>query len=426
MIHSLKIKNFLSFKDEVTFSFEATKDSHLEKSHVVEVAKGVRLSRLAVVYGANASGKSNLIKAFNFLSFFWNSIPSCKEEETGIVPFMLSKETPLKPSFFKLIFFINSKKYIYTLEALETHVVLESVDYYHSKQPKTLFTRVQAGNKSSIIFHKSLKVSQTAKEEIEIKCLPNMSVFAAFSQVNISITEIDQIIIWQKKQLLQPIFPHTALTAYAKKAISSDVSKRKYVVEFLKHADFNITDIDVETTKESLDIDFIEKLKSDDTIPLKLQKKIIQEKGISITKAYFSHSITNSRNKLEEFRLPEELQSLGTLRTMGLSCVFNIAIERNAFAAVDEIESSLHPLLVEFVLEKYLKSSDSAQLLVTTHYDGLLEEDDLLRNDNIWFTNKKKDGSTELYSLSEFNGVNRISSLRKAYRFGKFGATPNI
>jgi len=78
------------------------------------------------------------------------------------------------------------------------------------------------------------------------------------------------------------------------------------------------------------------------------------------------------------------------------------------------------------VIEYFLRNSQQAQLLITTHYDGLLEEEDLLRNDNIWFTSKKDSGSTEIYSLADFKGINRISSLQKAYKYGKFGAVPNI
>jgi len=82
--------------------------------------------------------------------------------------------------------------------------------------------------------------------------------------------------------------------------------------------------------------------------------------------------------------------------------------------------------LIEYVIEQFLRKSEQSQLLVATHYDNLFDEDDLLRKDNFWFTEKGEDGSTKLYPLSSFNGLNRISSLQKAYKFGKFGAVPNI
>lgn len=101
-------------------------------------------------------------------------------------------------------------------------------------------------------------------------------------------------------------------------------------------------------------------------------------------------------------------------------------LEKDAFLAVDNIEFSLHPKLIEHIIECFLKESEQAQLLVTTHYDGLLGEENFLRKDNVWFTEKNPDGSSVLYPLTDFKGLNRISSLQKAYRFGKFGAIPNL
>ena len=98
MIQELKIKNFLSFKEEVTFSFEATKDTFAEDMQVVEVAKGVRLLRFAMVCGANASGKSNLLKAFDFLHDFWFYKPVDVDKKTGVVSFKLDRITPNEPS----------------------------------------------------------------------------------------------------------------------------------------------------------------------------------------------------------------------------------------------------------------------------------------------------------------------------------------
>ena len=105
MIQEFKVKNFLSIKDEVTLSFEATKEKNLRDVHVVEVAKGVNLLKLGIVYGKNASGKSNLINAFGFLRRFWFNISDDKEEQIENVPFLLDMESRKNPSEFALIFF---------------------------------------------------------------------------------------------------------------------------------------------------------------------------------------------------------------------------------------------------------------------------------------------------------------------------------
>lgn len=113
MIQELKVKNFLSFKDEVVLSFEATKDESLEDNYVVEVAQGVRLLRFAMVMGANASGKSNLLYALDFLRRWWFDRPDDVDIETGAVPFMLDSVSMNEPSELELRFWVNKLKYCY-------------------------------------------------------------------------------------------------------------------------------------------------------------------------------------------------------------------------------------------------------------------------------------------------------------------------
>lgn len=426
MIHSIKIKNYLSFKDEVKFTFEATKDKHLEEYQVVEVAPGIRMTKLAVVYGANASGKSNLVKAFAFLREFWFKIPENKDDEINITPFLLDDTSKGNPSEFEFTFYIQGKKYIYTLKLTQSYVLLERLVSYASIRPTEIFTREIKQNLTSIRFNPKLKISSAAKKEIEVKCLTNMSFFAAFNKVNVSLEDLDAIVSWMKLQFLNPVTPSLGLSEFVKKMIIDDSSKKSYILNFLNEADFNINGIKVQLINKELNDAVITDLLKMSLISQNTKDKLEKERAISIKKAFFEHKVSNSKGALAYYDLPEELESAGTLRTMGLSGVLSMVIEENAFLAIDEIESSLHPRLVSYMIECFIKQSNRAQILITTHYDGLLEEDDLFRQDNIWFTNKKEDGSTDLYSLSDFKGVNRISSLQKAYKYGKFGAIPNI
>lgn len=111
MIQEFTVKNFRSFKDKVTLSFEATRDTTFESSHVVEVAPGVRLLRLALIFGANASGKSNLLAAFDYLRNFWFHQPADLYAPTESIPFLLDKVTPQEPTEFGLKFYTAGKKY---------------------------------------------------------------------------------------------------------------------------------------------------------------------------------------------------------------------------------------------------------------------------------------------------------------------------
>ncbi|MDR1114678.1 MAG: ATP-binding protein [Tannerella sp.] len=398
MILELKIKNFLSFKDEVTFSFEATKDKSFEEYQVVEAAPDTRILRLAIVYGANASGKSNLIEVFEFLRYFWFHRPENKDKPTGVSPFLLDKKTPQESSGFSLTFYIEGVKYLYSLELNKKTVFAEKLFVYPGTQPALIFDRKLNGEGiSEITFNaKRIKVSQVAKDEITIKCLANMSVLAAYNQVNAAIPEMENVVKWAKSQYLPCIEPDTGLVSSAEHAIFKNKSTKDIILNFLRCADYNITDINTEIIREN------------------------------VPETEFEHRIVTDDNEEEFYKLLKKHQSKGTLRTFGLAGVICKAIEANAFLAIDEIESSLHPRLVEFIIEDFFKRKGQSQLLLTTHYDGLLEEDDLLRKDSIWFTDKKENGSTELYSLADFKGINRISSLQKAYKYGKFGAIPNI
>lgn len=428
MILELKIKNYLSFKDEVVFSFEATKDKYLEDYHIVEVAPGVRILKIAVIYGANASGKSNLINSFKYLNQFWFDTKENKDEETGAIPFLLDKKTPHKPSEFSLTFYVKGTKYLYTLELDEKRVCSEKLFFYPGTQPANLFDRKLEGNVSEIIFNPSwIKISQLAKDQIILKCLPNMSVLAAYNQVNTAIPMIDEIIEWMKSQFIKPVSPKSTLIPLAERQITRGGDNKKNILNFLSRADFNITNISTEEVEEKIPDDLLYLfVNAFDPSSTEESERIKNEKTVKIRKTSFEHKIFNEAGDTEVYKMPSNMQSDGTLRTFGLSSAIKNAVDNNAFLAIDEIESSLHPKLVEFIIEDFLKQPGQSQLLLTTHYDGLLSQDDLLRNDSIWFTSKKDDGSTELYSLTEFRGLNRISSLMKAYQAGKFGAIPNL
>lgn len=424
MIQSFTVKNFLSFKNEVTYSFLATKDTHLEESHLVEVAEGVRLHKLGIIYGYNASGKSNLIESFQYLRQFWFAQVEDKDEDTRIIPFLLDNESHNNPSEFKIIFYIDRTKYVYNLTINKDVVINEKLEFYPSVQPANIFDRVYENGVSVISFGKKLKISNVVKDEVSVKCLPNISVFAALNQVNVNIEYINDVSNWMKNHIMPNIEPLTRLQEFSEDLILDDEYRDK-ITSYLQKADFNISEIKSSITVEEIPEDMIVKAKELFNIHPKEIERMEQDHTIKLTNTDFLHSVKNDE-KMENFPLPISSQSGGTQRIFGLAGAILRTIEKNAFLTIDEIEAKLHPHLVEYVLEQFFRNSDQAQLLITTHYDNLFDEDDLFRKDNFWFTEKGKDGSTKLYPLSGFKGLGRISSLQKAYKYGKFGAIPNI
>jgi AAA15 family ATPase/GTPase len=423
MIQSLKIKNFLSFKDEVEISFDASKNKDLEDYHVVEVAPGVRLLKFLVVYGYNASGKSNLIKAFEFLRRFIFEQRKNKDEEIPFMPFLLDDTSSNEPTSFVLTFYIEGIKHVYELK-LSRHVVLsENLYYYPGTQPAAIFKR-ETKELSFIRFPNSSKTTPAEKKEIMLKCLPNVSVFAAYNQVNTIINKLESVSTWFKTIFMQVIMPATNLEAFAEDMIIKDQTCKQKVLDYLQRADFNIVNVKNEVTESEVSDDMLDKLKGLD-IPKEEINRIEKTGKIELSRTEFFHNVTEGGEN-KAYPLLKNLQSEGTLRIFGLSAAVYKVLERNAFLAIDEIESKLHPQLIEYLIEEFLKESKQSQLLVATHYDNLFDQDDLLRKDNFWFTEKKDNGSTDLYALKSFTGLNRISSLQKAYKFGKFGATPDL
>ena len=402
MIAEIKFKNMFSFRDETVLSFEADKSKDLESYHVVELAPDVKLLKLAVIYGANASGKSNIIKVCDFIRSFITCTPLNKAELIKIVPFLLNRTSKEQASEFTVSFYaMNGDKairYVYSVLLETTHIVRETLIYYLSQQPATVFERSMENNVSSIKFGQKVKISTAAKEEITLKCLPNMSVFAAYMQVNTNIAEMETALQYLTKQMMPAIVPTSSLSRYAEEAIKKETAK-EYILRYLQEADFNISNIS--------------------------SKEQETKKGV-VNYTMYQHKVSSGLGGNDYYEFPELYESDGTIRTFGLASQIQNSIGSNAFLAVDEIESSLHPKLIEYMIERFLKESKQAQLLLTTHYDGLLGEEDLLRKDNIWFAEKNTDGASVLYPLTDFKGLNRISSLQKAYKFGKFGAVPNL
>lgn len=428
MIQELKFKNYKSFKDEVTFSFEATKDTTFEDYHVVEVVPGVRLLRFAMVYGANASGKSNLLDAINFLQNFFFSKADDITEPTGTIPFYLDAVTPGEPSEFSLKFYVGETKYWYELKLTPTQVISEKLYFYDSTQPKKLFDRKLENGQSVIIFNPAtVKISAAAKKEISLKCLPNISFFAARNQVNIAIEKVDVAKDWLRKNIMPMIGPKSGMFDYASNEMYNNDALKSYLLDFVHQADFNISDVKSDKISEMIPQQLVKLILADDNAPEDVKEKIRAGQMITRIRTMFEHTVKNERG-IETYLMNTESQSEGTRRTIGIEAAVYDAMMMKSFLYIDEIETSLHPELVEFILQKFLSKKSRAQMLVTTHYDMLLNSvgDDLIRKDSVWFIEKKENGSSDMYSLVEYKGLNRISSFQKAYRNGEFGALPNI
>lgn len=427
MIQEIKIKNFLSFKDETSFSFEASGDNFAE-SQVVTINENTRLLRFAIIYGYNASGKSNLLKVLEFLTHFWFTKSKDLDEKTGVIPFKLDKESAGEPSCFEIIFYVQNTKYCYQLKLDQKQVYLEKLSYYKTTQPIMLFERTLKDGQSDVqINPNGDKISLAAKDQIIVNCLRNISFFVARNQVNANLPIIDAAMDWMRNQLMPIITPRTELTSYAQRKASKNKSLLNYIVDFLHEADFNVTNISADVINRQIPEEAIKYLIEDnddsDEDTVREIERIKKERTIKQIQTVFEHTVENE-NGMEVYRMDKQYESTGTMRTFGVEAALYDALQNNSVLQIDELETSLHPKLLEKILFEFLKTPSRSQLIVTTHNDGLLDlVNDLIRKDSVWFTEKKKSGATELYKLNDFRGVNRLSSIREAYRNKRFGAT---
>ena len=427
MIEEITFKNVLSFRDETTFSFEATDDTTFESSHVVVMPNGTRLLKIGIVYGSNASGKSNLLYAIDFLHDFWISDPQNMDNPTGFEPFLLDAETPNQPSEFSIKFWVDGIRYWYQLQATNKQVIHEKLSYYKTVQPIRVFERKFEDGQSVLTFNPSVqKIGQEEQKTLNLLCLPNKSFFAVRGRVNMKMEHVDAVRKWIHTQFLPMISPSTNMNLYCQKKIGENAEFKDYILNFLHLADFNITGLSNRIETEQVPEHVQKFLLNDENVSEDLKKKLSSSATIEKQIISFEHTVENNRG-VEKYELQTEQQSAGTRRVMGIEAAIYEAVKNNAVLMIDELETSLHPDLMEYILQEYLLKESQSQLLITTHYPGLLGTiGNLIRKDNIWFVEKDKTGASDLYSLVEFNGLNKITRIEHAYRNGQFGALPNI
>ena len=203
--------------------------------------------------------------------YFLSASKLNKAEQIQIVPFLLNKTSSRQLSEYSISFYLKNEekavRYVYSVALDRWHVAKESLIYYPSQQPATLFERNTENNVSVIRFGQKIKMSQAVKEEITLKCLHNMSVFAAYMQVNTHIVELEAVLQYLTNQVMPAVVPASSLSRYAEKSIKNE-SAKDYILRYLQEADFNISNItskEQETHKGSINYTMYQhKVSSDD------------------------------------------------------------------------------------------------------------------------------------------------------------------
>ena len=423
MIIDFSIKNFGPIKDEVTLSFEASNDKKLNDYYVVEPIKGVRLLKMILIYGSNASGKTTVLKALDLLRDLVIKPFDKKTQGLDYDTFLFDKETKNGNSSFKINFIAKGTKYFYEIVFNKKAIIEENLYSYPNKAIVYKRTSNLEKQVAQIKTGSKIKLREHDITALENVTLWNNTVLGGFLKVNIDFPILKDVINWFKVTLKQMINPHTDLYGYVSSKMEKGDVKKNDILTLLKKADLMIEDIIPKQEDIPLDDKTIEKLEKINSIPEQDLQKIKSSRKIEMRKVTFLHRT----DKVSDF-LDYNQESLGTQRFYQLSGVLDMLLRKGCVFPIDELENSLHPDLFEYFLRVYLANSKTSQLVATTHFRELLMNRDMLRNDAIWFTEKKKDGSTDLFSLADFDSsvIRDTSSVYNAYKIGKLGAVPNL
>jgi AAA15 family ATPase/GTPase len=411
MITKFTIGNFLSYKDKQTLSFLAGKqDTALPEA--LSKIHGETLVKTVALYGANASGKSNLTKAFAFVrNFVVNGLKQL-ENTVPVESFLLSNETERKPSFLELEIVVGKDLFKYGFEVSTRKVHKEWLHQYPNK--KVLFER-RLDNIKVNPRHFKEGVASTRKQTR--KNVLFLSVVASFDGP-ISTKVVDAI---KKIQVVSGLNRLPTLN-YSFGKYTKDEKYREWMNRFVLEADLGISKIITE--EKQLTAEEFAK-----TVPPHLKDQLMAGKSNFFErKLTFIHRKFDSKGKsvgTVSFNFFKE--SDGTQQAFALSGPFKNTLEESNTLVIDELDSSLHPLMCRYIL-KVFNSSDqnmnNAQLIFTTHDISLLDED-LLRRDQIWFAQKDKFGASELFSLMDLKERSNLN-FAKRYLEGRYGALPYI
>ncbi|MEL6632607.1 MAG: ATP-binding protein [Bacteroidota bacterium] len=427
MLVNFSVQNYRSIRDKVTLSFEATKSKDLGEYYVVEPKPGLRVLKMGIIYGANASGKTNILKALNFVRRLIITPLGSKTDRISLSPFEFDQATKHENSFFSVEFVHQEVKYLWEIELNTQAIVNETL--YFSKPNKALvyrrttneerqLTRIEFGSKPEV------KLEKLKREILQINTLWNQTVLSGYLRTNFESIHLQNCLSWFQDYLKPLILPQTSLISFVSRELEANTIDKALVLEILSKADFNISGI---TFREGEKVD--PKVLNLLTRTLGTEESEISEHAgkleIKRKQILFEHTVLNEGEE-EKYNLPFRDQSRGTQRFYEFAGLLSSILEKNALLSIDELESTLHPDLVEYFILLMLRNTTKSQLLTTTHFRELLNERDLFRNDIIWFTEKRENGSTDLYSLADFDTsvIRKDSSIYSAYKVGKLGSVP--
>ncbi len=421
---AFRAENVRSFKDELELSLLAT--AMAEKQHVREVPRNeegalVRVNPVAGVFGANASGKSNLLKVMmdmrrHVLDSFRLGVP---DGNIAREPFRLDKRASERPSRYEIALLLNGVRHEYGMELDDKLVAREWAYHYPKGRPRLLFDRegdaIRLGS-----------VERSRSRAVLDLLRPNALLVSTAAAAGHPL--LMPLYRWFHRNLRSAEAESRAARQLLTAQMLDDDIHREAVLRMLHAADLGITDVRI----HALDPAFKERVRR--ALPILMgTEEQPPEDAHPLLEGLDELANVNliHRGSGTEFELEAHMESLGTLIWFGLVGPVLDSLRRGAVLLVDEIDASLHPNLVEQLVQMFQNPESNprhAQLVFNSHDTTLLGDavnERLLGRDQIWFTQKLNDGRTELYPLSRFN-PRKQEAIGKRYLDGWYGAKPIV
>ncbi len=417
MLVEFTVGNYLSFYARRTLNFRAAAISDLD--HSFEVGR-YKLLPAAVVYGANSSGKSNLLKALATMrNVLLQSVKLNDGEQLDYTPFLLAENSAEEPSYFEIEFLIEEKKFRYGYEYNQTHIVSEWLYESTVKVEKPLFVRTEDGIGVSDIFKEGRGKEEATND--------NRLFVSLVAQLGGDICK--KIIAWFQGCNLISGLSNQGYNAFTMKMLHHKLEGFDLAIGLFRKLQLGFEEIVVndgsittDVVRESLAI-YRRK---------ELPDEMVDDRQLTLKTTHYKYD--NSGNRIEKVSFDKNKnESEGTKKIMDLTGpVFDTLIHGKVLL-VDELDAKLHPLLTREIVSLFNNMETNprhAQLLFVTHDTNLLSSD-LFRRDQVWFTEKNSLEQTDLYNLVEFrlpdgSKVRNDSNLERNYIRGRYGAIPYI
>ena len=432
MLIRFQVKNLYSFEEETEFNLLTNDSEHLP--HHKKHCNGVDFLRLSAIYGANASGKSNFVRAIGLLQ---NIVKKGKIiDEVSDYKFKLSKEALTKPISLAIELLSNSKMYYYTLTFDQKKILNETlVETFKDKEDRIVFERSLTNERQEIPFIESEVKNEKERMFLELlsdKLLSKDELLLTFltQKYPNEYADINNVFEWFSDVLIV-LNSNFKIRGIAHKFDKHD-SRVKFVNTFIPTLSTGIQRIEVQKKEIQGDSDDMKHLKDnikDDQEQLFTNTNpdtgeeitfVMEENDKIFAKRIFTEHLDKEGHKVF---FPFGWESDGTKRLLEYTPLINGVINAEVVFVVDEIERSIHPMMIKELIRK-ISSDTSAQgqLIFTTHESCLLDQE-ILRTDEIWFTQKDKGGATHMYSLSDFN-ISNTANIEDGYLNGRYGGIP--